>query len=315
MIWQVALAIAGAWCIAVGAAAQEQPATATAGDEVAGTRSLLRLARDPRWLAGGALTLVGVTAHLVALSAAPVTLIQPLGVSGLLVAVWLAARWRGRFLTGVEILGSLAVMLGLAGLVGTLPHGAETPDRLPAWFLSGLAAFAVLAALVLPRLAARLPRRSRALLLAGTAGACFGFGSALARVVAATAPTDLSVLWGPPTLIAVALMAVGGLQLQNAYRTGHFGLAYATLLIADPLVAAAIGLAVLGEAPPTTPTAQTIAGLAAVVTVAGVIALAGHARRAPARPTDTGTTTSIPETADSEENTDDVHSAAAPSRH
>src|SRR5690606_16366879 len=153
------------------------------GREVAGTAALLRLARDPRWLAGGALTVVGVAAHLIALSAAPVTLIQPLGVSGLLVAVWLAARWRGRFLSGAEILGSLAVMLGLAGLVGTLPHGADLPAAVPTPVLAALAAFAVVAALVLPRLAARLAPRVRALLLAATAGACFGFGSALARVV------------------------------------------------------------------------------------------------------------------------------------
>lgn len=311
MIWQVALAIGGAWCIAVGAAAQEKPATAADGAAVARAAFLLRLLRDPRWLAGGALTLIGVAAHLAALSAAPVTLIQPLGVSGLLVAVWLAARWRGRFLTGVEILGCLAVTLGLAGLVGTLPHGAGAPARLPAWFLAGLAVFAVAAALALPRLAARLPRRSRALLLAGTAGACFGFGSALARVIAAAATTDPSVLWGPPTLIAAALMAVGGLQLQNAYRTGHFGLAYATLLIADPLVAAAIGLAVLGEALPATPAAQTIAGLSAAVTVAGVIALAGHARRHAHRPPGTSVpATTIP----NKENHDDVHCAAAPPR-
>ncbi|ADD41859.1 DMT family transporter [Stackebrandtia nassauensis] len=309
MIWQVAVAVAGAWCIAIGAAAQERPATTAPGGEVARAASLLRLLRDPRWLAGGALTIVGVAAHLVALSAAPVTLVQPLGVSGLLVAVWLAARWRGRYLSGVELLGIVAVTLGLAGLVGTLPHGATTPTHLPAAFLAGLACFAVAAAIVIPRLAARLSPRTRALLLAATAGACFGFGSALARVVAATVSADVSVLWGPTTLIALALFALGGLQLQNAYRTGHFGLAYATLLIADPLIAAAIGLAVLGESLPTTVTAQVIALASAVVTVIGVIVLAGPAKP----PTTEGNTTGS--TADNhEENNTDVYIDAVPPR-
>ncbi|MGH8877394.1 MAG: DMT family transporter, partial [Stackebrandtia sp.] len=291
-MWQVALAVLGAWCIAIGAAAQEQPATAAPGREVARAAAVLGLFRDPRWLAGGVLTIVGVTAHLIALSAAPVTVVQPLGVSGLLVAVWLAARWRGRFLSRLELAGAGAVTLGLAGLVWTLPHGSTEVPALPAPLLAGLAGFAVVSGFAVPPVARRIAGRWRVLLLATTAGMCFGLGSALARVVASRVAGDPSVLWSPTTFVAVALLAVGGLHIQNAYRTGHFGLAYATLLIADPLVAAAIGVGVLGEGLPASVPAMAGCLLSAVTTTAGVIVLAGQTKppRHPVPPAEPPTT-------------------------
>lgn len=273
-MWQICLAIGGAWCIAIGAAAQEQPATAANGGPVAGIASLAPLLRNGRWLAGAALTLAGVAAHLIALSAAPVTIVQPLGVSGLLVAVWLAARWRGRGLTTVELAGAAAVTAGLAGLVATLPHRGDPPVHIDTIVLSAMCAIAGLSAGAAALAASRLRPTVRAWLLAATAGTCFGVASALARVIGARMYQDPTAWWHWTAPVALALLAAGGMLLQNAYRTGRFGLAYATLLISDPVVAAATGAGVLGEPLPTSTWAITAAIAATVLTAAGVVALA-----------------------------------------
>ena len=68
---------------------------------------------------------------------------------------------------------------------------------------------------------------------------------------------------------------------QNAYRTGHFTAAYATLLITDPVVGVAIGALLLGEGAPRTLPAQIGALVFACLAVAGNIALAQARHRNP----------------------------------
>lgn len=271
-MWPVALAVVGAWCIAAGAAAQEQPATAEEGKAVAGWGLLARLVRRPRWIGGGVLIVAGSALHVIALSLAPLTVVQPLGVSGLLLAVWLSARWRGRRLRRREWLGAAAVTFGLAGLVLTLPQQtqplAAASDGMALLCLAGLAAAGAAWGA-----ATRLSPRHRAWTLAVSAGLCFGVGSALARVVGSRMHLDLGEGLHWATAAVVVLVAAGALLTQNAFRSGHFGLAYAVLLIADPAVASTVGMVVLGEPLPQHPAAVAGAWIAAAVTAVGVVAL------------------------------------------
>ncbi|MGH8794614.1 MAG: DMT family transporter, partial [Stackebrandtia sp.] len=264
-------------CIAAGAAAQERPAASAEGNAVGWWPFVTQLARSPRWLVGAALMVVGVAAHLVALSAAPLTVVQPLGVSGLLLAVWLAARWRGRPLNRREWLGAAAVTAGLVGLVLSLPRNGDPVSNAPGSMalLCVVTAAASLAAL---GFAVRSGPRVRAWTLAAAAGACFGVGTAMARVVVHRLPTDLGAAGQWTVAACVALLVGGGFLIQNAFRSGHFGLAYATLLIADPVVAAAVGLLVLGEPAPQNAATTAVAVVSAAVSAVGVIVLAGRTR-------------------------------------
>ncbi|MFD0775850.1 magnesium transporter, partial [Streptomonospora algeriensis] len=121
----------------------------------------------------------------------------------------------------------------------------------------------------------------RALLLAAVGGAALGITSALARVVAANAAADWSAVltWLTPLCVAVALL--GGLFQQNAYRTGHFAAAYATLLVVDPVVGAGIGALMLGEGLPATPSSQVLAAGAALLAIVGTVVLALARNRNP----------------------------------
>ncbi|MEV0645765.1 DMT family transporter [Phytomonospora sp. NPDC050363] len=238
-------ALAGALCLALGAALQERVVVEAA--DGGRPRLLLALARDRRWIAGAAASIAGVGLHLFALSSAPVSLVQPLGVSGLLFAVGAAAILARRRVLAAEITGALLVTLGLGALVLAMPHHTGAEPSLSATTAIALCAAAAGTVLLGLAFAGRLRPTGRALLLAGVAGVSFGAVSAFARVLGSAARRDPSTLLHWHTAAAIALAVLGGLAVQHAYRSGRFTLAFATLLLADPVAAAGIGLAFLGE--------------------------------------------------------------------
>lgn len=87
----VAAALTAAWWFAVAAALQHHEAARPSSAGVADPRWLRRLARRPLWLAGVAAAGLGGALHLLALSMAPLTVVQPLGVTCLMFALPLSA--------------------------------------------------------------------------------------------------------------------------------------------------------------------------------------------------------------------------------
>ncbi|GAA3735608.1 drug/metabolite transporter (DMT)-like permease [Spinactinospora alkalitolerans] len=284
MTWAIVVAIAGALAVATGAALQERTARTAPSIGINQLRLLGHLVRSPRWLLGTALTFSGVGAHMWALSQAPLTVVQPIGVSGLLFAVMLAAFLRKRRLTRAQIGGCLAVTAGLAALLTVLPdHPGD-----PALSRSALVCMPVVCAVIMLgclALARCVGDAARACALALAGGVGFGVTSALARIIGVAALQDPAALLRPLTLVALALGLSGALLVQNAYRTDHFALAYATLLISDPLAAAAIGVAVFAEPLPADPAAAAVVVLAAFAGALGVVTLARSSgpKAAPAR--------------------------------
>src|SRR5690625_1130003 len=116
-----------------------------------------------------------------------------------------------------------------------------------------------------------LPPTPRVLLLAAVGGIALGTTSALARVVASSTAGDPAALltWLTPLCVLVAVF--GGLFQQNAYRTGHFAAAYATLLVVDPITGAGIGALLLGESMPAGLTGRLLATGAALLAIAGTV--------------------------------------------
>lgn len=274
MMWQIVAAVAAAWCVAIGAAAQELPAVCARGGSVAKLSLLTQLIRNRRWLLGALVTCIGIGLHLAALATAPLTVIQPLGISGLLVAVWIAARWRGRSLSPREWSGAVMVTIGLTGLILSLPREAGMPTQLADSALAYLAVCAIVIAAAALLVGRHLKPRGRALLFALIAGICFAITASLVRRAAPEAVTDLTTLWHWRSGVMLIVVCLGGLLLQNSYRAGHFGLTYAVLLIVDPLVAFGIGVLVLNEPSPKTGPAVVIAVISAAATVLGVLGLA-----------------------------------------
>lgn len=280
MLWAVPVAVVGAFSLALGSALQERDAVRAPGERVARARFLLYLFRRPRWLVGGVLVALGACLHLTALSGAPLTVVQPLGVTGLLFAIVLWSAFTHRAVSPHQIVAGLAVMAGLTGVLWLFPHVDDAPvmDTGTALALAG----SVIGAGVLLHLTARwFPSPVRAIVLALAGGAAMGTTSGLARVVLAGAHGDWTQVISWLTLLAVGTAVFGALLVQNAYRSGHFAAAYATLLVTDPVVGVGIGAVMLGEGAPETPLAQVGALFFALLATAGTVGLARSRDRNP----------------------------------
>lgn len=278
MTGAVLVAVAGALAVAAGAALQERTVLSAPAVGINQLRLLRHLCRSPHWLAGTLLTAGGVAAHIWALTQAPLVVIQPISISGLPFAVLLSAFFTRKRLTLAQVAGSLAVMVALVGLVSSLPQDTDTPGLSPGETvaLSVGCAVVILGCLGVARWGSGAVRAG-ALALAG--GAAYGVSSALARLVGVAALDNPVALAHPLTAIAVAVGLCGAVLVQNAYRNGRFALAYATLLLSDPLAATVVGVVFLGERLPADPWNTAIAGTAALLGATGVVTLA----RSPSR--------------------------------
>ncbi|EHR61256.1 DMT family transporter [Saccharomonospora cyanea] len=270
----VTLAVVGAFLIAVGSALQERVVVGMRFLGGRGVRWLLRLVRQPRWLLGAAFAGAGVGLHVLALSHGPVSVVQPVGTSGLLFALIVKAVLDHRRLRPSEALGGVAIVAGLAGLLFALPHGGKDPS-LPTSIAVLLAAVTLVSAGAAVLVAWLVYSASvRAGTLAFAAGITFGVGSALVSTIGHRMLTEPAAIWDWPTLLVVVLLSTGGLAQQHAYRMRRFALTFAMLEIADPVAAATVGVLVLGEPLPGTATAAAWMGLSATVIVVGVVVLA-----------------------------------------
>jgi drug/metabolite transporter (DMT)-like permease len=280
MLLSVLIAVAGAFTLALGSALQERDAVRAPGRQVARAGFLLHLLRQPRWLIGSGAAVLGACLHLIALSGAPLTIIQPIGVTGLLFAIVLSAAFNRQRVRVSQILAGIAVMVGLVGVLVTFPHGTDLPvmsTGTALWLAGGMVA----AGLAVYLTAHWTPSGMRALMLAAAGGAALGTTSGLARVITANAVQDPLHIFSWLTVLAGVTAVFGALLLQNAYRTGHFAAAYATLLIADPVVGVGIGALLLGEGVPDTPIEQVGAVLFALLAFAGTVVLARSRHRNP----------------------------------
>jgi hypothetical protein len=262
----VLVAVASTGCYASGAVLQQRLASAEGG-QVGAVRLVVALAAKPWWWLTVVVTVAGAGLHVLALRLGPLTIVQPLGVLTLVLALPLGARLGRRVVTRVERRGAVAVVIGLAALLSVAPHHGP-PQQPPPIVVLALAAVIGGLVLTLLTLAVYLPRPGGAVARAGAAAMCFGAASAMARI-ALTATQ-------PPLLTAsLAVLGAGtGLAVtQLAYRDGGLGAPLATLTLLDPLTATIIAVTVLGEAVPVTPARATLALAGLAATTVGIAVL------------------------------------------
>ncbi|WP_248958316.1 DMT family transporter [Sphaerisporangium perillae] len=265
MIWLgVSIALVGALGYAGGAALQQYEAVHGGAN--------LKLVRRPRWLIGGVIGLLGASLHAVALSFAPLVLIQPVSVATLVFAVPLAALLHGRRPHKAEVLGSAAVAAGLLGLMLLIPQSNTRPVLSTPAALGFLAVIGVVVAVC--HLGARRARGpGKALLLSIGAGSVTASVSTFVRVVGGGLGGDLSRLVHWFTAAIPVLLVFAIVLLQKSYAVGYFGIAYAGVQVVDPITSVLAGTVLLGEPLPTGVGNIVPALLSAAVLIAGTITL------------------------------------------
>ncbi|MFF4414871.1 DMT family transporter [Streptosporangium sp. NPDC001559] len=265
MTWVgMSIALIGALGYALGAALQQFEAVSEGAS--------LKLMKRPRWWLGGVIGFTGACLHAVALSLAPLVVVQPISVATLVFAVPLAAVLHGRRPRRQEILGSIAVAVGLLGLMLLVPAHAGTPHMTNGQAFGFLACVGLI--VLVTHLAARKANGSlKALLLSVGAGAVTASVSTFVRVVGGGLEGDLSRLLTWFTVAIPVLLVCAVVLLQKSYEVGYFGIAYAAVQVVDPITSILAGAILLKEPMPTGVANVIPALLAAAVLIWGTVTL------------------------------------------
>ena len=231
----VALSVVSAGADATGALMQQRLAE----------HSMRVLLRTRLWWLAIASNSVGALLHVAALRYGPLTLVQALSVLTLVLAVAIGAIDGRRRITcaegGAAALAALS-LFGLTALFRSTAAGALTNRQLGSLLVVTAAVLAILA---------RRRLGSRGLLAAAGGGVAFGVASAATQTLSVQfTDVGLAVLTTPAAILAV--LAVAGLDIaavwftQLSYRHG-LAAPLAVSTVANPAVAAAIGIVLLGE--------------------------------------------------------------------
>src|SRR5579863_5699335 len=110
----IALALMSAALFGAGVALQQQPASQVPMEFAGRPGLLVRVARQPAWLAGVAAEIGGFALQVVALRHGSLVVVQPLLTTSLLFTIALAGAWTRQGVSKSEWLAVLAVVGGLA---------------------------------------------------------------------------------------------------------------------------------------------------------------------------------------------------------
>jgi drug/metabolite transporter (DMT)-like permease len=242
-------------------------------------RLLLDLIRRPMWVLATGTVVIGLALQVVALAYAPLALVQPLLVTGILFGTLVAARLARHRLDTQVLFGASAAVVGLAAFL-SLAQPRDTSGTLPGF--SGvlplaLVLVAIVAGCLVIAVASRFSGSAHVGALATATGVCYGVTAGLMKVVTSQIRGEgITEIFQHPAFYVVCLIGPAGFLLsQNTFQQGVLiAPALAVITIVDPLVGIAIGMSWLDEQLNTSPPVlggQLVSGLVLIV---GVVLLA-----------------------------------------
>jgi drug/metabolite transporter (DMT)-like permease len=263
-------ALAAAFCYAFAATLQHRAARQEPIRTTLDPRLLGRLLRRPQWLVGGVADLTGAALHGTALVLGPLTLVQPLLVSGLILAVPLEAAFDRRRPARRDLAG---VVLGGAGLatfvaVAQPQSGPRPPEDAD---LLGVAVAVGLFVAGLVTISTRAAPGWRGTLLGVAAGAGYALTATLAKAVLGRLADHGWVVLADWRLYALGVVGLASIVLnQNAFQTGPLAGPLTGIELTDPLASIIIGVTAYQERLATGGLRPPVELLAFVVMAAGV---------------------------------------------
>lgn len=271
------LALAVAACSAAGFAVSTSLQHHSAGQSpasVRSTRALLgHLSRRPSWLVAQLIAVGAFVLHGFALQLGTIVTVQPVVVSGIVLAVPARAALNRRFPSREELatVALTAIGLGVLLIASDPTAGRGAPNMLLAAGISGAAAALAVGAVVVS--GRRPDRHGAAMWLGIAAGILFGVVAGLVKLafaqvsaVSSLGPGTVLHVW---TVLAVPIFGLYAVTInQRAYRAARLSASMPILNIVDVLVALGFGVVVFGEVPVHTPIAVLAQALAlAAITV------------------------------------------------
>ncbi|PPK63228.1 hypothetical protein V5P93_002128 [Actinokineospora auranticolor] len=233
------------------------------------------LTRVPIWWVAQVLNASGAALHVVSLGFGPLSLIQPLGVLTLVIAVPVAALSAKRRVTRLELTGMACTVVGLAGLTLII----STSGKSAALGTGQLVGLLAVSAVLVVGLGVQGSRPGASPLWEATAGGlAFSVCSALCQTtVVHFGDRGLAILAEPVTILTIA--AIGSYAIaatvltQRSYRHG-LGAPLAVTNLVNPASATLIGVVFLGEELGAGTVAITLAVACGITAALGVMQLA-----------------------------------------
>ncbi|RXZ50433.1 multidrug DMT transporter permease [Agromyces fucosus] len=232
-------------------------------------KQLALLLARPSWVIGTVMLGLAIVFQLSSLYFAPLIVVQPLGAIALVITSILNSRINHVKLNRKSITAIVMCVGGVFLFVGVAAFTAVDKPVTDKQLITILIILAVVLAAAGVTFAL-FRQHIRAIYYVIMAGVLYGFVATLAKVVIGR--VEQGEFEWLTTLCVIGLLgaaALGAYFVQNAYASGPPDLVIAGLTVVDPMVAVAIGIAVLGEA------SQAPLWAIGVFIVAGVIAVWG----------------------------------------
>ncbi|MFD3686402.1 DMT family transporter [Nocardiopsis sp. NPDC058631] len=272
-------------CTAYTAAAVAQRRLAVrVSESLTGGRQLTALLRHPLWWVSLAFNGGRAGFQVAAVSHAPLSVVQPLGVLVLVFGIPWSARLGGRRVTREEWRGAAFTVVALVALLSVTVTGGQggVLDDTGS-VVVGLGTTALL--LAAAWLAGRVPSKAwRSYLLAGAAGVAFGVSSATVKTAVAVIGEDGAVGLLHSSALATPVIAVLGLFLaQAAYQGMDLGAPLGITTFTNPLAATVVGVAFMDETYAGGWVGGAVAAVGAVLAAYGIRLLTVPQNGTPAR--------------------------------
>ena len=238
------------------------------------------LLRHPLWLLGWLALCGSLIFQALALHFGPLSLVQPILVTELILALVLRQLWLRQSIRGVTWLAAIVTGVGLVSfLVVTSPHGQSFLPKTSAWTVPSIVCVAGVAALV--ALAQRGSPARRAALFASATAVMWAleatFIKATTDTISAAGFGGMFTRWPVYALIIGGI--VGLLCEQAALHVGPLSVSQTFIVIVDPIVSVALGVWLYRDRLHHDALHLSIGVIAFAVMCAGIVALT---RTAPA---------------------------------
>jgi hypothetical protein len=237
-------------------------------------RPVAELAKVPILWVALLLNGLGAALHVTSLGFGPLSLIQPLGVLTLVIAVPFAATTAHRKVTRLELTGMTNTVIGLVGLTLLISTSGTTHILSPSERVMLVIATTVVVAVLAVR--GRQPGAS-SLWEAVAGGIAYSVCSALCQTVVVTVSDQGARAFLQPTMLlavtAISVFAVAATLLTHrSYRNG-LGAPLAVTNLVNPATATMIGVLLLSEHLATGPVEIVVAAACALLSGLGVTQL------------------------------------------
>lgn len=250
----VALVIVGSFCFALSAHLQHNAVDGELSGNASKTRmksaALWQTIRKPRWLLGLAAMGVSAVFQIIALTMAPVSVVQPVGLLAFPWSVLLAARATKTWVPPRTMSAVIVTVLAtLAFTVITGIHATAESDLVVRRVVVGAIVVYAVAALF-SLMGASGPFAWRCLFWSSGGALFYGLEAALVKSLLEYAKTHswpfAAVFWGICVALVIGAVMAGWL-IQQGYATGPAEVVVGSMTVTSPVVAVAFGILVLGE--------------------------------------------------------------------